>query len=128
MSEHRGAALILPRLPAASELIADRGYDSNRFRAALLERGIAPCIPSTRRRKTALPYDKTLYASGTASVVGPARSGVIRSSKRRRGRELCEDEISGVQSCSLMSGLRAGCALTIRCELSGCLWTRRSRF
>ena len=61
MSDHRGAALILPALPPAQELIADRGYDSNRFRAALLERGIAPCIPSTRSRKVELPYNKVLY-------------------------------------------------------------------
>ena len=61
MSDHRGAALVLPALPSARELIADRGYDSNRFRAALLERGIAPCIPSTRSRKAPLPYDKALY-------------------------------------------------------------------
>ena len=60
-SDHRGAALVLPALPSARELIADRGYDSNRFRAALLERGIAPCIPSTRSRKAPLPYDKALY-------------------------------------------------------------------
>jgi putative transposase len=61
MSDHRGAALVLPALPPAQELIADRGYDSNRFRAALLERGITPCIPSTRSRKVELPYDKILY-------------------------------------------------------------------
>jgi transposase len=61
MSDHKGAALILPALPPARELLADRGYDSNRFRAALLERGILSCIPSTRSRKTELPYDKTLY-------------------------------------------------------------------
>jgi putative transposase len=61
MSDHRGAALVLPALPPAQELIADRGYDSNRFRAALLERGITPCIPSTRSRKIELPYDKVLY-------------------------------------------------------------------
>ena len=61
MSDHKGAAMLLPALPCAKELIADRGYDSNRFRAELLERGIAPCIPSTRSRKVELPYDKTLY-------------------------------------------------------------------
>jgi len=61
MSDHKGAALILPALPPASELIGDRGYDSNRFRAALIKRGIAPCIPSTRRRKVEIPYDKILY-------------------------------------------------------------------
>lgn len=61
MSDHKGAAIVLPALPPAQELIADRGYDSNHFRAALLARGITPCIPSTRNRKIALPYDKALY-------------------------------------------------------------------
>jgi transposase len=55
MSDHRGAAMILPALPPARELLADRGYDSNRFRTELLERGIRPCIPSSRSRKTAIP-------------------------------------------------------------------------
>jgi putative transposase len=61
MSDHRGAAMTLTALPPARELLADRGYDSRRFRTALVERGIAPCIPSTRSRKTPLPYDKNLY-------------------------------------------------------------------
>ena len=61
MSDHRGAAMMLPALPAAREMLADRGYDSSHFRAALLGRGIVPCIPSTRSRKVELPYDKTLY-------------------------------------------------------------------
>jgi transposase len=61
MSDHKGAAMMLPGLPPARELLADRGYDSNRFRAALQERGIAPCIPSTRSRKVEIPYDKALY-------------------------------------------------------------------
>jgi putative transposase len=61
MSDHRGAAMMLTALPPARELLADRGYDSSRFRTALVERGIAPCIPSTRSRKTPLPYDKDLY-------------------------------------------------------------------
>ena len=61
LNDHRGARLLLPRLPPARELIADRGYDSNQFRAALLERGIAPCIPPTQSRKNPLPYDAALY-------------------------------------------------------------------
>ena len=61
MSDHKGARLLLPALPPARELLGDRGYDSNRFRAALTERGITPCIPSTRSRKVVLPYDKDLY-------------------------------------------------------------------
>jgi hypothetical protein len=32
---------MLPKLPPAKELIADRGYDSARFRAELAQRGIA---------------------------------------------------------------------------------------
>jgi transposase len=60
-SDHRGAALMLPRLPPARELIADRGYDSARFRAELAARGIAACIPSTRSRKQPIPHDPTLY-------------------------------------------------------------------
>ena len=61
LSDHRGARLLLARLPPARELIADRGYDSNRFRAALIERGIVPCIPPTRSRKTPIPYDTVIY-------------------------------------------------------------------
>jgi putative transposase len=61
MSDHKGARMILPDLPPARELLADRGYDSNRFRTALAERGIQPCIPSTKSRKTPLPYDRDLY-------------------------------------------------------------------
>jgi transposase len=61
MSDHRGADMMLPALPPARELLADRGYDSTRFRDALAERGIVPCIPSTKSRKLPLPYDKDLY-------------------------------------------------------------------
>jgi putative transposase len=61
MSDHKGAALMFDRLPAAKTIIGDRGYDSNRFRAALAAKGIEPCIPSTRSRKTPLPYDTVLY-------------------------------------------------------------------
>ena len=34
MSDHKGARLILEALPPAKALLADRGYDSNWFRAA----------------------------------------------------------------------------------------------
>ncbi len=61
MSDHRGARLVLDALPPASTLIADRGYDSNGFREALLEKGIEPCIPSSRSRKVLIPHDKALY-------------------------------------------------------------------
>ena len=46
MSDYKGAALMLPVLPKASELLGDKGYDADWFRQALAERGIAACIPS----------------------------------------------------------------------------------
>lgn len=61
MNDHKGAALLLPSLPAAKELLADRGYDSDAFRAALMQRGTAPCIPPVKSRKVVIPYDKVLY-------------------------------------------------------------------
>jgi transposase len=60
-SDHRGAALLPHKLPPARELIANRGYDSRRFRAELAARGITPCIPSTRSRKVPIPHAATLY-------------------------------------------------------------------
>jgi len=61
MSDHKGARLVLDALPPAGSLIADRGYDSAWFRAALPDKGIQPCIPSSRSRKRPYPYDKNLY-------------------------------------------------------------------
>lgn len=61
MSDHKGAALMLPNLPPAKDLLGDKGYDSNRFRQALIKRGIEPCIPSSRSRKLPIPYDRALY-------------------------------------------------------------------
>jgi transposase len=61
MSDHKGARLMFGRLPPAKRLIADRGYDSDRFRAALTARGTTPCIPPRQNRKVQHPYDTTLY-------------------------------------------------------------------
>jgi hypothetical protein len=47
MNDQKGANILAPPLPSGREPIADRGYDSNPFRTALAERGIAACIPST---------------------------------------------------------------------------------
>ncbi len=61
MSDYKGAALVLDALPKAKEMLADRGYDADWFRDALIERGITPCIPPKKNRKVQCPYDKTLY-------------------------------------------------------------------
>ncbi|MCP5074201.1 MAG: transposase [Rhodobacteraceae bacterium] len=44
-SDHKRAATLLPDLTPASELIGDKGYDSDAYREALITRGITPCIP-----------------------------------------------------------------------------------
>ena len=61
MSDYKGAALMLPALPKAKELLADRGYDADWFRAAVAGRGIAARIPSKSNRKVSIPYDPLLY-------------------------------------------------------------------
>jgi transposase len=61
VSDYKGASFLLNSMQNAKELLADRGYDATWFREKLLEKGITPCIPSTRSRKKPLPYDKELY-------------------------------------------------------------------
>ena len=61
MSDHAGAAYLIDALPQADVLIADRGYDSDGYRAALEDKGITPCIPSRKTRKVQHPHDRTLY-------------------------------------------------------------------
>jgi transposase len=61
VSDYRGAATVLPALPETNVLIADKGYDSDRFREALVDLKITPCIPGRRNRKASIPYDADLY-------------------------------------------------------------------
>lgn len=60
-SDYKGAAMLVDTLPSAKVMLADRGYDAVWFRKALAERGIAPCIPSKRNRKVAIPHDRSFY-------------------------------------------------------------------
>src|SRR6202044_2529416 len=61
MSDYKGTALMLPTMPKAKQLLADKGYDADWFRAALAKRRITACIPSKANRKTAIPHDAVLY-------------------------------------------------------------------
>ena len=61
MSDYKGAALMLDAIPRAKVMLGDRGYDADWFRAALSQRGIAPCIPSKVNRKIPIPHDRALY-------------------------------------------------------------------
>lgn len=61
VSDYRGAATVLPALPEADALIADKGYDSDQLRHALAGLGISPCIPGRRGRKRRVDYDTGPY-------------------------------------------------------------------
>jgi putative transposase len=43
------------------KLLADKGYDSDRFRARIANAGAEAVIQSTRSRSQAIPYDRHLY-------------------------------------------------------------------
>jgi transposase len=60
-SDYKGAHALVDKLPQATELLADRGYDADWFREALQEKGIEPCIPPKKNRKTQHHYNKELY-------------------------------------------------------------------
>jgi transposase len=70
MSGNKGADLIYPMLPDAETLIADKGYDSDVFREALVGRGITPCIPPRAKRRLPATYCKTLIGRTTVSDRG----------------------------------------------------------
>ena len=61
VNDQNGAFLMLSALPRANELLGDKGYDSDWFRATLTERAITPCIPPRKNRKIQHHYDKALY-------------------------------------------------------------------
>ena len=48
-------------LSEAEWLLADRGYDADRFREALVDKGTRPCIPGRKSRKNTVKYDERRY-------------------------------------------------------------------
>lgn len=61
---------------APKALLADKGYDGDRFRESLLIRGILPIIPPRSNRK--VPSIPTIAATGTAI----ASSGLVTVLRR----------------------------------------------
>jgi len=61
VSDYTGAAALMNGLPEAEWLLADRGYDADWFRKALLDKDIKPCIPGRKSRKIPVKYDKRRY-------------------------------------------------------------------
>lgn len=60
-SDYVGACTLVDGLPTAAHMLADRGYDTDRYREALESKWITPCIPSRNGRKVAIPHDETRY-------------------------------------------------------------------
>ena len=60
-SDYLGARALLSSIPKVGALLADRGYDADWFRNALIDMGISPCIPSRSGRKDPIPHDTDLY-------------------------------------------------------------------
>jgi transposase len=61
MSDHIGAKILYPALPPATTLIADKGCDSDEFRAALTAGNIKTCIPLKSNHIIQHIYDKDIY-------------------------------------------------------------------
>ena len=60
-SDYIGAAGLLSAMPRATVLLADRGYDADWFRNALIDKGVTRCIPAKRNRKVQIEHDAALY-------------------------------------------------------------------
>jgi hypothetical protein len=77
MSDYKGAALMLPAMPKTKQLLADKGYDADWFRAALAERRIVACIPSNPTGKPRSPMTPSSTNSATRSKTcsGASKTG-----------------------------------------------------
>ena len=60
-SDYISARALLPTVPQAGALLADRGYDADLFRNAQIELGISPCILSKLNRTVQILHDAALY-------------------------------------------------------------------
>ena len=61
VSDYKGAATMLPVMPAAPVLIADRGYNTDWFPQALRARGTRSCIPGRSGRSRPIRHRKQPY-------------------------------------------------------------------
>jgi transposase len=52
---------LITSLPSAMTLLGDAAYDSDAFRALLIERGTTPVIKQNPTRKRLHPFDKDAY-------------------------------------------------------------------
>ncbi|MEY3308852.1 MAG: hypothetical protein RLZZ413_2890 [Pseudomonadota bacterium] len=77
VSDYTGAAALLGGLPAATWLLADRGYDADWFREGLQNKGITPCIPGRKSRVTPVKYDKRRYKRRNRIEITQVRQKIV---------------------------------------------------
>ena len=65
VSDQQPAPELLLALPPADILLAHPGYDSDRLRMLLIERGTLPVIPNNPTRKRFHPFDQLAYQQRT---------------------------------------------------------------
>jgi transposase len=77
MSDYKGAALMLPAMPKAKQLLADKGYDADWFRAALAKRRITACIPRnpTGRSRSLMTPSSTNSATESKTCSAASKTG-----------------------------------------------------
>ena len=61
VSDYIGARALTSSSPKVEWLLGDRRYDADWFREELKDKGIRPCIPGRKQRKTTIKYDKRQY-------------------------------------------------------------------
>ena len=76
MSDYKGAALMLSAMPRAKQLLADKGYDADWFRAALAKRASPPASP---RNPTARPPSPMTPSSTSSAIRSKTCSGASKT-------------------------------------------------
>ncbi|WP_316357871.1 transposase [Candidatus Neptunichlamydia sp. REUL1] len=70
-------------------LLAGRGYDSDPFRKALVEKGITPVIPGRKSRKVTIQYDEHTYKERNAVERYFGRIKEFRRATTRYDKKTC---------------------------------------
>ena len=97
MSDYKGAALMLPALPKAKELLADKGYDADWFRAAL-----------SGGRETGHQRKWSIYHRRSTHTQSRLRTLLIRAKRRRLRRYRLPISRCGRNGC-----IGCGCAANL---------------
>jgi IS5 family transposase len=87
-------------IPGIKELLADKGYDTDAFRAFLGKQGLKPVIPGKSNRKKHVRHDKKAYKNATSSSAASEGSRTSAASPRAM---TSSPETSFPRSVSLLS-------------------------